>query len=83
MTKLEPKTSVAKAGDQSRLLNTLASAFAADPAVRWMYPDAQQYRSHFPAFVRAFGGRAIARHGLLHRGPFGRGALAAAGRRPG
>jgi ribosomal protein S18 acetylase RimI-like enzyme len=39
-----------------RVLNTLTLAFAADPAVRWMYPDAQQYLQYFPA-----GGAAIAR----------------------
>jgi hypothetical protein len=65
MTKLEPMTRVAAAGEQSRLVETLASAFAADPAVRWMYPDTQQYRRHFPAFVQAFGGRAFA-HGTAY-----------------
>lgn len=65
MTKLEPMPRVAAAGEQSRLLDTLASAFAADPAVRWMYPDTQQYRSHFPAFVQAFGGRAF-EHGTAY-----------------
>src|SRR5690242_3187753 len=65
MTKLEPKTRAAEAGEQPRLLETLASAFAADPAVRWMYPDQQQYRAHFPAFAQAFGGRAI-EHGTAY-----------------
>ncbi len=37
----------------------LVTAFTADPAVRWMYPDARQYLDHFPDFVRAFGGRAF------------------------
>jgi ribosomal protein S18 acetylase RimI-like enzyme len=44
---------------ESRALATLIAAFAADPAVRWMYPDAQQYQANFPAFVRAFAGRAF------------------------
>jgi GNAT superfamily N-acetyltransferase len=65
MTKLGPMTRVAEAGERSLLIETLASAFAADPAVRWMYPDAQQYDRHFPAFVRAFGGRAI-EHGTAY-----------------
>jgi ribosomal protein S18 acetylase RimI-like enzyme len=37
-------------------------AFSADPAARWTYPDPHQYLAHFPAMVRAFGGKAFA-HG--------------------
>ena len=43
------------------MLATLTLAFAADPAARWLYPDPQQYRRYFPAFVQAFGGAALAR----------------------
>jgi ribosomal protein S18 acetylase RimI-like enzyme len=43
----------------SRAVATLVTAFAADPAIRWMYPRAEQYLQHFPDFVRAFGGRAF------------------------
>lgn len=50
----------ANAADASRAIDTLVTAFAADPAVRWMYPEAQQYLEHFPDFARAFGGNAIA-----------------------
>lgn len=38
---------------------TLVLAFVTDPAVRWLYPDAQQYLTHFPRFLAAFGGRAF------------------------
>jgi ribosomal protein S18 acetylase RimI-like enzyme len=44
---------------ESRAVATLVTAFAADPAVRWMYPRAEQYLQYFPEFVRAFGGRAF------------------------
>lgn len=37
----------------------LVLAFSADPAVRWMYPDPHQYRTFFPRFARAFGGKAF------------------------
>jgi ribosomal protein S18 acetylase RimI-like enzyme len=47
------------ATNEARAIATLVTAFAADPAVRWMYPDPQQYLTHFPDFVRAFGGKAI------------------------
>lgn len=44
---------------EERCVATLVAAFAADPAARWMYPDAKQYFDHFPGFVRALGGRAF------------------------
>lgn len=47
------------ATDEARALAVLVSAFAADPAVRWMYPDAEQYAASFPSFARAFAGRAF------------------------
>jgi GNAT superfamily N-acetyltransferase len=43
------------------LFDTLTAAFATDPAVRWMYPEPQQYYRHFPAFAQAFGGGAVQR----------------------
>lgn len=42
---------------EARLVATIVTAFAADPAVRWMYPNLRQYLTHFPDFVRAFAGR--------------------------
>jgi len=45
--------------NHTRHVATLVAAFAADPAVRWMYPDAEQYLTHFPEFARAFGGKAF------------------------
>jgi ribosomal protein S18 acetylase RimI-like enzyme len=45
--------------EHHRALDTLVVAFAADPVERWLYPEAQQYLSHFPTFLAAFGGRAF------------------------
>lgn len=45
--------------DADRAVATVVAAFASDPAVRWMYPAANQYLDHFPDFVRAFGGEAF------------------------
>jgi GNAT superfamily N-acetyltransferase len=45
--------------ERQRAIATLVSAFVADPAERWLYPDAHQYLTHFPRFVAAFGGRAF------------------------
>ncbi len=46
--------------EAERAVGIIVLAFATDPAARWSYPDPHQYLSHFPAVVRAFGGRAFA-----------------------
>lgn len=46
------------AGD-ARAIATLVMAFATDPAVRWLYPDARQYLRDFPNFAWAFAVRAF------------------------
>jgi GNAT superfamily N-acetyltransferase len=48
-------------GDQPRVIATLVSAFIEDPVERWLFPEPQQYLTHFPEFVAAFGGEAFAR----------------------
>jgi len=45
--------------ERSRAYATLVLAFVTDPAERWLYPDAQQYLTHFPRFLAAFGGNAF------------------------
>lgn len=54
-----PGVRSAKKADASRLLTTLTLAFAADPVVRWVFPEAEQYLSVFPRFAEAFGGGAV------------------------
>lgn len=39
---------------------TLVLAFAADPHLRWLFPDAQQYLDHFPDVLQSFAGVAFA-----------------------
>ena len=46
-------------GDQARVVATVVSAFIADPVERWLWPEAWQYLTHFPAFVSAFGAAAF------------------------
>jgi ribosomal protein S18 acetylase RimI-like enzyme len=45
--------------ERTRAYAPLVLAFATDPAERWLYPDAQQYLTHFPRFLEAFGGNAF------------------------
>jgi GNAT superfamily N-acetyltransferase len=56
----EPTTTALSEADQA--IAVIVLAFSADPVARWSYPDARQYLTHFPAIVRAFGGKAFA-HG--------------------
>jgi GNAT superfamily N-acetyltransferase len=66
----EPVVSLLSATERERAIATLVSAFVADPAERWLYPDAHQYLTHFPVFVQAFGGRAFDAHTAWELGDF-------------
>jgi ribosomal protein S18 acetylase RimI-like enzyme len=55
----------ATAADEERAIAALTLAFVADPALRWLYSDPYQFWTHFPEFLRAFGGRAFV-HGTAH-----------------
>jgi ribosomal protein S18 acetylase RimI-like enzyme len=61
---LQVKTATT-ASDEARVIDALTLAFAADPANRWLWPDARMYLLHFPKFARAFGGEAFA-HGSAY-----------------
>jgi hypothetical protein len=50
--------------ERQRAIGTLVCAFAADPFVRWIYPQAGQYLTHFPEALQAFGGAAFG-HGSV------------------
>jgi GNAT superfamily N-acetyltransferase len=56
---LERTVKVATPADRRLAIGALTLAFEADPAVRWMYPDAEQFRRFFPDFVEGLGGRAF------------------------
>jgi ribosomal protein S18 acetylase RimI-like enzyme len=45
---------------QLRTLEVLTSAFVEDPVERWLFPSDDDYRTAFPQFLMAFGGRAFA-----------------------
>jgi hypothetical protein len=38
------------------VVHTIVAAFAADPVVRWVWPEAHQYLESMPAFTVAFAG---------------------------
>lgn len=57
-------------GEEQQAVDVLVTAFAADPVIRWMFPDASGYLTRFPAFLRAFGGKAFTSHTVWRLGEF-------------
>ena len=47
------------ARDRSRAISTIIMAFAADPVIRWLFPEPDDYLRFWPRFAEAYGGRAI------------------------
>ena len=54
-----PEIKTATAEEISNIVAAIAMAFAADPFVRWMYPDPNQYLSNIHEMLIKFGGRAF------------------------
>jgi len=57
MSNYEVKT--ATENEQDAVIDALKLAFGADPATRWVWPDAREYLINFSKFARAFGGKAF------------------------
>jgi ribosomal protein S18 acetylase RimI-like enzyme len=55
----------AAASEEARAIGVLVLAFSADPMTRWIFPDAHDYATYFPAGASAFGGNAFA-HGTAY-----------------
>jgi RimJ/RimL family protein N-acetyltransferase len=50
---------IIQSADRRRGVATLTLAFAADPIMRWAWPDACQYATYWPQIAEAYGGRAF------------------------
>jgi ribosomal protein S18 acetylase RimI-like enzyme len=70
-----PKVKTAAASDEVPAIDVVVLAFGTDPAARWTWPDPHRYLSHFPDFVRAFGGKAFARGSAYYVGDYAGAAL--------
>ena len=46
-------------GDAGKALDTIVLAFSADPQLRWLWPEADDYLAYGPKFFEAFGGNAF------------------------
>jgi ribosomal protein S18 acetylase RimI-like enzyme len=60
ISEIAPSVRTATSADEVAAIAVVVLAFSSDPAARWTWPDPEQYLAHFPAFVRAFGGKAFA-----------------------
>ena len=60
-----PMIKAATPADEAAVIAVITLAFSTDPVTRWVRPDPQQYLTHFPTAVRAFGGKAFA-HGSAY-----------------
>jgi ribosomal protein S18 acetylase RimI-like enzyme len=45
--------------EENPVVSVVMMGFSTDPAARWMYPDAHQYLTYFPRFIKAFAGKAF------------------------
>ncbi len=64
----------AVADERPQVTATLVAAFVADPFMRWMFPDANQYLTWFPEVLRHLAGGAFD-HGSAYRTSDGSGAV--------
>ncbi|WP_425364287.1 GNAT family N-acetyltransferase [Bradyrhizobium barranii] len=61
----EPGVTSANASMRARTVWTIVLGFAADPLMRWTWPDPGQYVSSMTQFIKACGGRAF-EHGTAY-----------------
>ena len=74
MTRTSTVTATALS-ETEQAVAVIVLAFSTDPVARWSYPDPHQYLRHFPAIVRAFGGKAFEHGTGYHVGGFAGAAL--------
>lgn len=65
-----PIVKIAQESEKDNVLNALKLAFAADPAVRWLWPDSKNYISYFCNFADAFGGKAFSYNSAHYVGEY-------------
>jgi GNAT superfamily N-acetyltransferase len=54
-----PEVRLATEDDRDRVVDTMVLGFAADPVMRWMWPDSTVYVDAMRKFVEAYGGKAF------------------------
>ncbi len=61
--------------DKARVIDTIVLGFSADPILRWMFPEPQQYLATFPTVMGLFGGKAFEHDSAYHIDGYSGGAL--------
>lgn len=61
--------------EASNVLSSLTLGFSADPFMRWLYPEPEEFLTHFPRVMDFFGGRAFDNGGAFRNEDFTAGAL--------
>jgi ribosomal protein S18 acetylase RimI-like enzyme len=62
--------SISSRSEADRVLAGLTLGFAADPILRWIYPEPHAYVAHFPRVADLFGGAAFEHGGAYQNGDF-------------
>ena len=52
--------------DKARVTDTIVLGFAADPVIRWFFPEAGEFLSTFPTLMGLFGGNAFEHGSAYH-----------------
>lgn len=55
-----------KLAHMAKVIDTIVLGFTADPLVRWLFPDPQDYLTHFPVLIQLFGGKAFDQNTAFH-----------------
>ena len=51
---------------KTKVIDTVVLGFTADPFVRWLFPDPQDYLTHFPVLMQHFAGEAFDLNAAFH-----------------
>jgi ribosomal protein S18 acetylase RimI-like enzyme len=70
-----PIVKTATESEEDRVIDALKLAFVADPPMRWVWPDPQEYLSYFSSFARVFGRKAFANGSAHYVGSYSGAAL--------
>jgi len=65
-----PSIAQVQTGDRARAISTIVSAFTDDPVERWLFPEPEQYQTHFGEFVAAFAGDPVDKQTIWALGDF-------------
>lgn len=66
---------IATTSEEDSILAALTLAFSTDPGIRWYFPAPPQFYTYFPAFSKAYGGKAFDHEAAYYVGEYAGAAL--------